>query len=285
MKTYYSIISFLNNSVSDEKIAFGLLVLSDSKNFIEFSNSKLKFIKRMNHDAYNLLHNLIPKFNDTFLSNFGLGNNLSLDSLYKLNAYEQGVLNFSSPKILNESVDDVVFNSYFQKWIENNTNNFVEEKPEKIISNFKTTLKENIGIFKNKIDVNYTVETKDIPDLIFDFKLDAIAANGSLITAKAIDLVNLKRASVETTIAKYELLLDCLIPFSERRLNLHSNHENLLIINKPNDKNENIEIYQKLKKQTNFDFKVMEADDIKQFQNIISKDGVGKFSERLVSLD
>jgi len=283
MKTYYSIISYLNNFVSDEKIAFGFILTNNENSMVRFSSSKIRLIKHINEKAYGLLKSSLNNF-DISLNNFSaIESNIDLvEKLQRLSTYEQGILHYSSPKILNEEISNEVFNLYFNKWIENNINvldeSFNEIKRE---SKFKVSLSNNFKPLKEKIDINYTVNKEKIPELFFNFQLDAIAANGSLITAKAIDLENLTRTSVENNIARYKLLLDCLIPFAEDKLNLHSGHETFLIINKPIEKTENEEIYYKLKNSNHYNLKILEVANIDHLNQVISKNGVGKFSERL----
>jgi hypothetical protein len=288
MKNYFSIVSFLNNQISGEKIAIGLIFLKDETPFVRFSKAKINLAKKINPLSFSLLTSNIKNFEPKFLNNINkLKNesNFSLDNLYRLNGYEQGIINISTPKLFNAEINTETVEYYFNEWIENKSHLEKEEiiKPKKE-STIKQTVKTNLAIYKERIDINYRVEKENIPDLFFDYRLDVIAANGSLITAKSVDLENQKSGSIENSIAKYELLLDCLIPFSEKKLHLKSSgHENLLLINKPLKGSENEELYHKLKNQRQFKFKVAELDQLSKLKSVIAKHGVSKFSERLLA--
>jgi hypothetical protein len=284
MKTTYCIISYLNNSITEEKVAIGFLVIQENNPpYLKFSPSKLQIVKRLNASAYNFLNKNIQEFVKSIemMSRENSFVNYSSEDLTRLNIYEQGIFHFSTPRILNEEPNIEKLDFYFKKWIDNG----MQEKTahiKKDISEFKSHLENKLYIpLRKTINVNYSIKKKLIPDLIFDYKLDAIGANGSLLTAKSVDLKNAKRGSIENTVAKYEFLLDCLIPFSEKNLGLKNNHETLLIINKPDANSENEELYHKLKDQKNLDFKVIDADNIDYIQKTVAANHVSKFSSLL----
>lgn len=102
----YSIISYVNNRVTNERISIGLLFINNDTAKIRFSDSKMKFVKTLNEKGYNLL-------------------NLSIQEWVKHKflpdrvPYEQGIIDFSELKIFNHDLTDEVFEQYFSKWIEN----------------------------------------------------------------------------------------------------------------------------------------------------------------------
>ena len=100
----YSIVSFLNNPVSDEKIACGLIFSSDNFSRFRFSQSKMEIIRILNPENYAFFEKAILHASGT--SDFELLQN-------------RGVLHISSPKILIEENTQESFDWYFSKWIEN----------------------------------------------------------------------------------------------------------------------------------------------------------------------
>ena len=68
MKNYYSIISFLNNRVSDEKIAIGLVIIGGPKPIVKFSSSKINFARKINAKSAFLLEKTLDNFQNKFLN-------------------------------------------------------------------------------------------------------------------------------------------------------------------------------------------------------------------------
>lgn len=124
MENQYSIISFLNNRVSEEKIAVGLIMLSNEMNpIIKISDKKLEIVKLLNPTVYNFFVNAIEQV--TRGINLRIGktpNSEFVKELYHSHRTEQGVLHYSFPKLFNGEINEDVFNLYFNKWVENESN-------------------------------------------------------------------------------------------------------------------------------------------------------------------
>lgn len=120
----YSIISYLNNSVSEEKIAIGLIIYSDNNFILQKSDSKIAIACYINkeHSYFikssfrSLFERLDYSFKDTSVDDIE-------KEIIRLHQYEQGIIQVSFPKIMNAPLTQELFNTYFDKWIENKKDN------------------------------------------------------------------------------------------------------------------------------------------------------------------
>lgn len=64
-------------------------------------------------------------------------------------------------------------------------------------------------MLNEQADINYTIHKGQLPNLYFDFKLDAAAYNGKMYSTKTLDFNGLKHTeSVERTIQEYEVVVN-----------------------------------------------------------------------------
>ena len=193
MKSYYSIIRFVNNPLSKENLAIGMIVISGGKVFYKFSKDKINLTHKINSYNTNLLEYTIDKIS-TFInvqlkeevSLFSREISVNLEYLNRLSIYNNGFLQFDKPSIINLEFDESKFSNFFQKYIELNLR---ESKKAVIDRSFKRTI-ENVfhKPLTNVIDLDYKIKKEQIPNLFFDYTLDGIGVNGSVYSLKSIDL-------------------------------------------------------------------------------------------------
>jgi len=257
----YSIVSFLNSPVTGERIAIGLIILlPDGKVITGFSSKKMEFAKRLNPSNYSFFEKKIQSyFNGLDRLNIEpSGARFNLDYLNYLSIYEQGSIHFSEPKLILEEITETKFEKFFNLWIQEDFRLNPEHiEPNKEVEKFKQGIEIKIRQpLRHKIDVDYKVKSASVPQLIFDFKVDAIGANGSLFSAKSVDLISTTHQSAQNTIARFEFMLSCLIPFVESKFHLSGSHRNVLILNEPPENNPNFELYRKLLDKNALPFEV-----------------------------
>lgn len=223
MKTYYSIIRYVNNSLSKENIAIGMVMLSGKKIFHKFSDGKINLIKKLNPNNYNSLTYLVKKI-DSFIVDENLKNNslfsddvkINYDYLKRLSIYNNGFLQFDNPSYLGFSYDYSKFNEFFNTYIEltiqpsltSSLNNQFQKTVDEI---FKKPLED-------RIDINYNITNDILPSIYFNYKLDGIGVNGSIYSLKAIDLNSEKNIdNVRKKIAEYESLKQRLDLFAKSK--------------------------------------------------------------------
>lgn len=125
MKSYYSIIRFVNNPLSKENLAIGMIVLSEGKIFYKFSKDKISLAHKINNANSSLLEYTIDKvshFIDVQLreevSLFSKEVSVNLDYLNRLSIYNNGFLQFDKPSVINLAFDKSKFDNFFGKYIE-----------------------------------------------------------------------------------------------------------------------------------------------------------------------
>ena len=295
MKSYYSIIRFVNNPLSKENLAIGMIVISGGKVFYKFSKEKINITHKINTNNSNLLEYTIDKISNFIdlqlkeeVSLFSREVNLNLEYLNRLSIYNNGFLQFDKPSIINLEFDNNMFNSFFQKYIELNLK---ETKKAVIDRSFKNTI-ENVFCkpLTNVIDLDYKIKKEQIPNLFFDYTLDGIGVNGSVYSLKSIDLNSEKPIdSFRRDISDLESLNYRLNLFSkENDLDSEHNQHYLVIDPYKGSKTSYHKLYEILMEQDNEDYPYTIIDThslpsiTKNFQEARS---IIKFSDYLETID
>ncbi len=193
MKSYYSIIRFVNNPLSKENLAIGMIVISNGNVFYKFSKDKVNLAQKINRSNANLLGYSIDKISN-FIDNqlkeeislFSREVSVNLEYLNRLSIYNNGFFQFDKPSIINIEFDKEKFSEFFGKYIELNRKLSSKEVVDR---SFERTI--NRVFYKplqNVIDIEYKVKKEQVPGLFFDYLLDGIGVNGSIYTVKSLDL-------------------------------------------------------------------------------------------------
>jgi hypothetical protein len=295
MKSYYSIIRFVNNPLSKENLAIGMIVISGGKVFYKFSKEKISITHKINSNNSNLLEytiDKISKFIDLQLkeevSLFSREVNVNLEYLNRLSIYNNGFLQFDKPSIINLDFDNNKFNSFFQKYIELNLR---ETKKAVIDRSFKTTI-ENVFYkpLTNVIDLDYKIKKEQIPNLFFDYTLDGIGVNGSVYSLKSIDLNSEKPLdSFRRDISDLESLNYRIDLFSkENDLDSENNQHYLVIDPYKGSKSSYHKLYNILMEQDNEDYPytIIDTNSLPRItKNFQDAQSIIKFSEYLETID
>ena len=102
MKSFYSIIRFVNNPLSKENLAIGLIMISNDKIFYKFSNEKIQLVNKINPLNFKLLEYTIDKVTNFIKSE--LENDISLfsdDNKINLESIDKELLGLTASKIRN----------------------------------------------------------------------------------------------------------------------------------------------------------------------------------------
>jgi len=195
MKSYFSLIKFVNNNDSNENIVVGLIVMSGEKLYYNVSQTKPSFTRKLNPKCWKLFDFSLNKFN-SFL---GADNALLFKEQYKifsssvdrsyfsrLSNYQNGIFQITEPEPLNMNFDENSFNLYFRKLVGEDPG-----KPHPGLSkrSFEKKLKHYYQekAFQNRADLHYKVQPDNIPGLFFPVEVDFIAKNGQILVGQAID--------------------------------------------------------------------------------------------------
>lgn len=294
MKSYYSIIRFVNNPLSKENLAIGMIVISEGNVFYKFSKDKISLANKINNSNSSLLEYTIDKVSNFInfqlkeeVSLFSKEISVNLDYLNRLSIYNNGFLQFDKPSVINLAFDKSKFHDFFGKYIELNLR---EPKKTIIDKTFKRTI-ENVfhKPLLNVIDINYKVKKEQIPGLFFDYTLDGIGVNGSVYTVKSIDLNsekpldNFKRDISELESLNYRIDL-----FSKDN-DLDSNKNNHYLVIDPyiGSKSSYHQLYEILIEQNDNDYpySVINTSLLPQVtKEIMDSQSIIKFSEYLETL-
>ncbi|NRS90517.1 hypothetical protein HNQ02_003461 [Flavobacterium sp. 7E] len=288
MKSFYSIIRFVNNPLSKENLAIGLIMISNNKVYYKFSNDKIQLVSKINPLNFKLLEYTIDKINN-FIKNelekevslFSDDNKVNFEYLKRLSIYNNGFLQFDNPSIINIDFDEVKFNEFFHKYIDL----VIKPADKKIVDNtfsriIKDTFQEPL---KDIININYKVKKATIPNLFFDYNLDGIGYNGIIYTVKSIDLNSDKPIDqIRKDISEFESLNPRIDLFGESNNFPPNKNKHYLVIDKyEGQKASYKELYEILSGQKSSDcnYKLINSNDLKDVTSEIKKNNAHKFSE------
>jgi hypothetical protein len=294
MKSYYSIIRFVNNPLSKENLAIGMIVISSGKVFYKFSKEKINITHKINSNNSNLLEYTIDKISNFIdlqlkeeVSLFSREVNVNLEYLNRLSIYNNGFLQFDKPSVISLEFDNNKFNNFFQKYIELNLR---EAKKSIIDRSFKNTI-ENIFYkpLTNVIDLDYKIKKEQIPNLFFDYTLDGIGVNGSVYSLKSIDLNSEKPIdSFRRDISDLESLNYRINLFSkDNDFDSENNQHYLLIDSYKGSKSSHHKLYEILMEQDNADYPytIIDTNSLPRItKNFQDAQSIIKFSDYLETI-
>lgn len=226
MKTFLSTLSIKTNSFSDESIVIGLIAVTASKVYFEYSKSKIKLLdnidksKQLKSFVSSLLFqiNITVKNKNKDLSDAqqSLGINVvnfSSDYFSYLSKYNNGMLSFSKPKAISYNFSQKDFIKYFE--------NFVGTTFDDKKDSSKNTLHKKLKPFFNKsglsekADLSYTFDHKVFKKVVKDCTIPLITKNGKITALQEIDFNN-KTASITNNLYETKILFESLIDFSKK---------------------------------------------------------------------
>jgi hypothetical protein len=289
MKSFYSIIRFVNNPLSKENLAIGLIMISNNKVYYKFSNQKIQLVEKINPLNFKLLEYTITKINN-FINNeieqevslFSDDHKVNFEYLKRLSIYNNGFLQFDNPSIINIDFDEVKFNDFFNKYIDL----VIKPAEKKIIDNtFSKRIKKVFGDpLADIINIDYKIKKTEIPNLFFDYKLDGIGYNGIIYTVKSIDLNSEKKIDLlRQDISDFESLNSRIDLFGKsiREFNPDKNEHYLVIDNYKGKKASYHELYEILSGQNPDEckYKLISSTDLNDVTSTIKKSNAHKFTD------
>lgn len=290
MKSIFSIIRFINNPLSKENIAIGLILISQGKVYFKYSNEKLQLISRINSDSYKLLDFNLDKINDSIKKDnindieylFKQEQSFSKEYLERLSIYNNGMIQFDKPVGINMDFDEIKFNDFFKRYIELNLN----RSNDKVINQqFDNKIKKVFrSPLKDVIDIDIKLKNGQIPSLFFDYKLDGLGVNGVLYSVKSIDLNCEKQIdSIRKEISELESLNRRIDLFGKTEGYDENKNKHYLVIdpyigNKPSYK----KLYNILseQKEGDYPYKIINTNELENVTSEIKHSNAKKFSEQ-----
>jgi hypothetical protein len=288
MKSFYSIIRFVNNPLSKENLAIGLILISNNKVYYKFSHEKVQLVNKINPLNFKLLEYTIDKISnfiknelESEISLFSDDNKVNFEYLKRLSVYNNGFLQFDNPSIINIDFDDVKFNDFFHKYIDL----VIKPAEKKIVDNTFSRIIKNVfqEPLKDIININYKVKKADIPNLFFDYNLDGIGYNGIIYSVKSIDL-NSERPidQIRKDISEFESLNPRIDLFGKSKGFDADKNKHYLVIDKyKGQKASYNELYDILSGQKSSDcnYQLINSNNLKDVTSDIKNNNAHKFSE------
>lgn len=286
MKSIYSIIRFINNPLSNENIAFGVVVISDGEILYRFSEDKINFISKLNPSVHKLMNFSIEKLKKSLdIGSKEEGKLIKSEILFseeyleRLSVYNNGVIQFDKPTLINLSLKGDAFDNFFQKYISLKVS---AKNRIRVVSELKSYIKSNFYIpLEKQIDVDYILEKKQIPSLYFNYHFDGLGINGSIFSAKSIDLnSNRPISEINKDISEFESVNQRLDAFASSK-GISAPSKNYLIIDEyKGHKISYLDLYSILSKENSPYFELIGSTKVPEVVNkIIADKKIRKFSK------
>lgn len=295
MKSFYSLIRYVNNPYSKENIAIGLIVISGKNVFHEFSQNKISFVSKINPENFVLFDYTLKKIDDFIKNELRFGkllfdneSEISNNYLNRLSIYNNGLIQFDKPVSINIDFDEISFKKFFDRYIDTN---IVKQETKIVNKAFRNKVHNSFSRpLLDIIDIDVKVKKEQIPGLFFDYKLDGIGMNGKIYSVKSVDLNSEKKIDIiQKEISEFETLNYRIDKFSESDLFTDINHIDLkqknqhyLVIDEyKGNKTPYHKLYEIISKEKNFPYKVIGTSNLEEVTKEIKKSGAGKFLENI----
>jgi len=286
MKSLLSIIYLQTNTISGEKIAVGLLAISESELFFNVAEHKLKLVSKLSNTdivkhaelSFTLINNKVAETNKENKSHSLIKNESLFTKEYisYLNKYSKGIIQFDAPKSYAGLIDKKVFKTLFQQFV-----GVWEEKtkPEMKHIQFTTTIKKQLNkpVFKEKVDIDYTLNPLKIHGLLKPQDVTLISKNGNILAVQAIDFCN-----SEEVITKHayelEVIINCLEKTGEQSIGNKHKGSYYMLFNKPTKNSPQEKLLNEIKKTKAGIMNIEEASYLEELELKLQKDNYKKFS-------
>ena len=286
MKSLLSIIYLQTNTVSLEKIAVGLLAISEHELFFQVSDHKLKLAGKLSNAdvlkhaelSFALISTKVAETNKENKSHSLIKNESLFTKEYinYLNKYSKGLMQFDEPKSFAGLIDKKMFKQLFIQFIGE-----WEEKPvnEKKIIHFNTAIKKQLSkpVFKEKTDINYTLNPDKITGLLKPQDITLISKNGNILAAQAIDFNNSEEVITKHTY-ELEVIINSLNKFGVDNINKSHKGSYYMLFNKPSKNTPQEKLLNKILKSKSELMNIEESSYLSELEAKMQNSNYHKFS-------
>ncbi len=303
MAGYYSILRFVNNPLSDESIALGLVVLADgsaqalgqvrgskpAQALFRLSEAKVEFAKKLNPSSAKLLTFSLAQLHQFFKQDLADQSyqlltfpvRVQQEFIERLSRYNNGLLQFSEPTYIESDQLITAFSRYFDRFIESNSQPKISGDSQTDNRLKQRMQRDFYEPLRGTIDVDYTLRKRQLPALYFDYHLDGIGVNGAMYAVKAIDLnANHHLDTIQRELSEFESVIDRLNRFA-RQHDIKGVPGYYLIVDPyEGDNKDRKELYDII--QSTPQFKVTTSTKLREIAERFRAKKVRKFSEKLI---
>lgn len=218
MDTFYTIIKIAPNPVSGDNLSIGLLLRDHNKFWLHFSDEKRSVAKKLLGDKEDSIDFIIrqieqkvEEINTYYAQNslFDIKSFLTSDGVSHLSTYFNGILRFSEPSFLNDTITDEKFAKLF-KLIVDKTYQKEKAQPDIREIEFRSWIEDRlIRRVETRVHTNMELTPEKLPGLYYNFNIDCIGLNGAFIGAKAISF-HKKYETIDKELSHYFGLISIL---------------------------------------------------------------------------
>jgi hypothetical protein len=201
MKTFFSILNIKTNSFSNEKIAIGLIAVTANQVHYAYSKNKLSLLDKISPNnkmsvfvktILKQYENTIDSSNESFLDvQKKLDHNVSVFSFEYfdyLNKYNNGLIQFSEPVVINKELSQPDFSAYYLKFIGEQIDVKQVQETKSFYKKVKPLLhKKDIEL---KADINFTFNPVSFKGILKETQLPLITKNGSIGAIQIVDFAH-----------------------------------------------------------------------------------------------
>lgn len=199
MKSYYSIISAAIRPQIGEYLTIGFCLVGENEVLVDFSKQKISLVRQlMSENRYNGLNSSVRSIlnaknklkNDSGLwdESFNVrSSSFSEQYLNYLSAYNNNIILFTKPAVIDIDVNQEIFTKLFQKYVDNSYPSESIDKLKKQNS-FYRFKKERLPELKPYYNTEFRITSDLFPELIMPVKLDLVGKNDIAVFGKSINL-------------------------------------------------------------------------------------------------
>ena len=197
MKTFFSLISIQTNAFSLEKIVVGVLAITESKVYFEYSKSKLQLIDKL-APAHNGIGQFALKALQQIKNKVAHSNNeknqqqlLATTSVFTqeyiayLSKYSNNILAFANPEGLPMTFDQNEFEQYFHNFVGEPIPNKIKKETITFAKKIKPYF-EKKGL-EDKADLKYHFNPHTFQGILKEADVTLITKNGAINAIQTID--------------------------------------------------------------------------------------------------
>ena len=244
MKTFYTIIKIAPNTLAGDTLSIGLLLYNGDKFWLQFSEERKSVAKKLLDNKADIvdfvakqLQNKIDEMNrsiaNAYSSFFEADNILGVPDFRHISNYSNGVVRFSEPAFLNDSVTDEKFQKLFSLLIDK-VEIKIEKKQDLLDDSFKQTIQTKlISRVEYRVHTNLELNPSNVNGLYYNFSIDCIGLNGAFIAAKSIPF-HKRYETIDKELGHYFALMSVLKLTYKRA---HTDDHFYIIANEPSDVN------------------------------------------------
>lgn len=286
MKPFYSVLYLKSESISDEKIAVGMLLNADQNPMFDYSEDKLKAASKIiDSEAVDSVEKLLKNIKrkvDSLSKDKNQKEAFDVDPFTNsyfdyLNRYSNNLVLYSKPEenIGDFKLDD--FDSLFKLLVDKNYG-----FEEKATVTFRKKVEETLRASRvsERIDIKYRVPKDRVKSILRNHEVDYIGANGKIYSGNVIDTAT-DHYTIENKVYQIRALISGLAELSSN-LGLQTEGRHVVFFNEPTGSKQKDAIYD-LQHDNTRPFKLKPWELFEEEEKELEDKDVGKFSEYIAT--